>query len=59
MPARGTRKYQVTVRQGRIKPRGGVEGWLDRTYTVYAKSSRGAKSSIKRAGIRGTIIKVE
>jgi len=59
MPAIGTKKYIVTVRQGRIMPRGGVEGWLDRGYTVYAKTSRGARSSIKNAGIRGSIIKVE
>jgi len=59
MPALGTKQYIVTVRQGRIKPRGGVEGWLDRNYTVYAKTSRGAKSSITNAGIRGSIIKVE
>ena len=55
----GTKKYLVTVRQGRIKPRGGVEGWFDRVYTIYAKSSRGAKSAIKNAGIKGRIIKVE
>ena len=59
MAVRGTHKYIVTVRQGRIKPRGGVEGWLDRHYTVYAKSSRGARSSIKSSGIAGQVIKVE
>jgi len=59
MPARGYTKYVVVVRQGRIKPRGGVEGWLDRNFTVFAKSSRGARSAIKSAGIRGTIIEVE
>ena len=59
MASVGTHKYVVTVRQGRIKPRGGVEGWLDRHYTVYAKSSRGARASIKKSGTRGQIIKVE
>lgn len=59
MPPLNTRKYKVTVRQGRIHPRGGVEGWFDRTYTVYAKSTRGAKASVKSAGIKGTIIKAE
>ncbi len=59
MPPLKTKKYIVTVRQGRIKPRGGVEGWLDRRFTVYAKSSSGAKSAVKSAGTRGTIIKVE
>jgi len=59
MPTIGTKKYYVTVRQGRIKPRGGVENWLDRRYTVYAKTSRGAKTSVKNAGIKGSIIKVE
>lgn len=52
-------KYIVTVRQGRIKPKGGVEGWFDRNYTVYAKSSRGAKSSIRSSGIKGEIINVK
>ena len=55
----GTHKYIVVVRQGRIHPRGGVEGWLDKRYTIYAKSSRGAKSAIKDAGIHGQIIDVE
>lgn len=59
MPTLGTKKYIVTVRQGRIKPRGGVEGWLDRSFTIFAKSGRGARSAVKSAGTRGTIIKVE
>ena len=58
MPQPGTHKYEVLVRQGRIKPRGGVEGWFDRNYTVYAKSTRGARSSIRNAGIKGRVIEI-
>ena len=53
------KKYIVTVRQGKIKPKGGIEGWLDRNYTIYAKTTRSAKSAIKDAGIRGRIIDVQ
>ncbi len=59
MPVLGTKKYIVTVRQGRIKPQGGVEGWLDRRYTVYAKTSRGARSAVKSAGIRGEVVEAK
>ena len=59
MPSLGTKKYTVIVRQGKIKPRGGVENWLDRNYDVYAKTSAGAKRVVKDAGIHGVIIGVE
>lgn len=58
MAALKNKKYIVTVRQKVLLPHRKKPDDIDRDYTVYAKTSRGAKSSIRNAGIKGRIINV-
>lgn len=53
------KKYIVTVRQKVLLPHRRKPDDIDRDFTIYAKTSRSAKTSIRNAGIKGKIIKVK
>ena len=52
------KRFIVTVRQKPIRVRGATTDFTDRTFTVFGKTERGVKSSIKNAGISGTIVDI-
>jgi len=51
--------YRVTVEQKVRLPQRSIDDTIERVLTVRTKSKQAAKSAIKRAGIKGRIIKVE
>jgi len=54
------RIFEVTITQGIIKPLGGVESPLERTFTIRARTAKSAIKAIKDAGIRfDTIVNVQ
>ena len=57
--ARGTVKsYDVTITQGVIKPKGGVEGPFERTFTVQATTPGAAAKAVRDSGIRADTVSV-
>jgi len=53
------KKYEITVRESITLPHRTKPEPLDRIYTVRAKTEKSALSSIRDAGIKGRIIKIE
>lgn len=57
-PSRMMSTYRVTVTKGTIKPRGGIEGPFERTFTVRAKTAKSAAKIVWDTGIHADKIDV-
>jgi len=53
------RKFIVTLRQKIKVPFRSKEETIDRQFTIYAKTKRGALSSIRSAGHKGTVVEIK
>lgn len=55
---KGMKQYEVTVTQGTIKPKGGIESPFGRTFTVQARTSSAAVKSVRDSGVAADSVTV-